>query len=66
MLILAGIAIYLILVVLITGCFNVGKGEETDSKERRLKWLMENGYTFEQATRIVKRRSMNETTSRLP
>jgi hypothetical protein len=54
MLILAGIVTYLILAVLITGCFNVGKGE-TDSKERRLKWLMENGYTFEQATRIVKR-----------
>jgi hypothetical protein len=65
MIILAGIVIYLILFVLITGCFNVGKGE-TDSKERRLRWLMENGYTFEQATRIVKRRSANETTSRLP
>jgi hypothetical protein len=62
MLILAGIVTYLILAVLITGCFNVGKGE-TDSKERRLKWLMENGYTFEQATRIVKRGSTNETSS---
>jgi hypothetical protein len=54
MLILVVIVIYLITVLLITGCFNVGKGEEIDLKERRLKWLMENGYTFEQASKILR------------
>jgi hypothetical protein len=48
------IVIYLITVLLIIGCLNVGKGEGIDPKERRLKWLMENGYTFEQASKILR------------
>jgi hypothetical protein len=51
--ILAGIVIYLITVMVILSFFLGGKDEKEDERDRRLKWLMENGYTFEQALSIV-------------
>jgi hypothetical protein len=51
--ILAGIVIYLITVMVITGLFHVSKEDPDEKRDRKLKWLMENGYTFEQALLIV-------------
>jgi hypothetical protein len=51
--ILAGIVIYLITVMVILSFFIGRKDENEDERDRRLKWLMDNGYTFEQALSIV-------------